>query len=54
MKISATNSRMPTAAIVEYWRLRYARAPSCTAAEIDCMRSLPGESASSDLTVTAP
>src|ERR1044072_2307118 len=54
MKMSATNSTTPTTAIVEYWRLRYARAPSCTAAEIETIFSLPGESASSERTVTAP
>ena len=31
-----------TTAMIVYWRLRYAWAPSWTAAEISCMRSLPG------------
>ena len=32
---------MATAAIVVYCRRRYAAAPSCTAREISCIRSLP-------------
>ena len=48
------NRTTPTPAIVVYWRFRYARAPSWTAAEIERMRSLPGESASSEREVTAP
>ena len=48
------NRTTPTTAIVVYWRLRYAEAPSWTAAEIERMRSLPGDSASSDREVTAP
>ncbi len=44
----------PTAAMIVYWRVRYAEAPSCTAAEIDCIRSLPGDSASSAREVTTP
>jgi hypothetical protein len=30
-----------TTAIVEYWRRRYAEAPSCTAFAIACIRSVP-------------
>src|SRR5690242_3387947 len=45
MKMSATNRTTPTTAIVEYWRLRYARAPSCTADEIETIFSLPGQRA---------
>ena len=45
MKISAMNSTTPTAAIVAYWRFRYACAPSWTAREMPCIRSLPGGSA---------
>ena len=52
--MSATNRTTPTTAIVVYWRLRYARAPSCTADEIETIFSLPGESASSERTVSAP
>src|ERR1700692_307241 len=54
MKISATNSTTPTPAIVVYWRFRYARAPCCTAREMLCIFSLPGESASRDRVVTRP
>ena len=35
------NRTAPTIAIVRYWRLRYARAPSWIAAAISCMRGLP-------------
>ena len=52
--IRTMNSTTPTPAIVVYWRFRYAEAPSCTAAEIERMRSLPGDSASSDREVRAP
>jgi hypothetical protein len=40
--------------MVVYWRLRYARAPSWTAAEIARIRSLPGDRARSAREVTAP
>jgi len=53
-KISATNTTRPTTAIVEYWRFRYARAPCCTAREMLCMRSLPGDISSSERVVSAP
>ena len=53
-KISATNSTTPTPAITVYWRVRYARAPSCTAPEIRTITSLPGESASSERVVSNP
>ena len=41
------NTTTPTPAIVVYWRFRYAEAPSWTAAEIERIRSLPGDRASS-------
>jgi hypothetical protein len=41
-------------AIVVYWRFRYAEAPSCTAADSDRIRSLPGDRANRDLEVRAP
>src|SRR4029077_1403456 len=50
----AKNSTKPTAAIVVYWRLRYARAPCWTALEIACMRSFPGDSASRERVVRRP
>jgi hypothetical protein len=52
--ISRMNTTTPTAAMIVYWRVRYADAPSWTAAEIACIRSLPGDSASSDREVTKP
>src|SRR5947208_3591360 len=52
--IRTMNRITPTPPIVVYWRFRYARAPSCTAAEIDRIRSLPGDSASSDCEVKTP
>ena len=52
--ISRMNTTTPTAAMIVYWRVRYAEAPSWTAAEIARMRSLPGDSASSDREVTKP
>ena len=52
--ISTTNRTTPTMPIVVYWRRRYAEAPSWTAFEISTMRSLPGESASSERVVSAP
>src|ERR1700760_578074 len=52
--ISRMKTTTPTAAIVVYWRVRYADAPSWTAAEIERMRSLPGERASSWRAVTKP
>src|SRR5229473_6609698 len=39
---------MPTIAIVEYCRLRYACAPSRTAAEISCILALPASAAITD------
>ena len=54
MKISATKRITPTPAIVVYWRLRYAEAPSWMAAEMVRIRSLPGDSARSWREVTAP
>src|ERR1700694_13637 len=48
------NRTTPTAAIVAYCRLRYARAPSWTAAEIERIRSLPGDRARRDRAVSAP
>ena len=54
MKMSATKTTTPTPAITVYWRLRYARAPSCTAPEMRCMTSLPGDSARSWREVTRP
>ena len=51
--IRSTASTTATPAMIVYWRVRYAFAPSCTAAEISCIRSLPGERASS-LCVTRP
>ena len=48
------NRITPTPAIVVYWRFRYARAPSCTAAEIVRIVSLPGDSASSAREVRTP
>ncbi len=52
--ISRMKTTTPTAAMVVYWRFRYAEAPSWTAAEIERMRSLPGDRASSDREVAAP
>jgi hypothetical protein len=52
--IRTMNRITPTPAIVVYCRLRYAVAPSCTAAEIERILSLPGESASSDRAVSTP
>ena len=43
-----------TTAIVWYCRRRYAEAPSCTAREISCMRSLPGDCCSSHHVSTTP
>ena len=43
-----------TPAMIVYWRFRYAFAPSCTAAEMGCISSLPGESDSSQREVTIP
>ena len=43
-----------TTAMIMYWRFRYAFAPSCTAPEISCMRSLPGDFASSRWVTRAP
>ena len=48
------NTITPTTAMIVYWRFRYAEAPSWTAAEIARIRSLPGDSASSDREVTRP
>ena len=47
-------SGMATIAMIVYWRLRYAFAPSWTAPEISCMRSLPGERPSSRCVTSAP
>ena len=52
--IRTMNRITPTPAIVVYWRFRYARAPSCTAAEIVRIASLPGDSASSAREVRTP
>ena len=52
--ISTMNRITPTPAITVYWRFRYARAPSCTAAEIVRIVSLPGDSASSAREVSTP
>ena len=38
--IARTTATIP---MIVYWRFRYAAAPSCTAAEISCIRSLPGD-----------
>ncbi len=54
MKISAMHRTTPTIAMVVYWRLRYARAPSCTAPEMRTISVLPGESASSERVVNTP
>ena len=43
-----------TPAMIVYWRVRYAFAPSWTAPEISRIRSLPGERASSRWVITAP
>ena len=40
--------------MIVYWRLRYAAAPSCTAWEIACICSLPGDWDSSQRVVAAP
>ena len=48
------NRITPTTPMSVYWRLRYARAPSWIAAEIERIVSLPGESASSERAVTTP
>ena len=47
-------SGIATRAMIMYWRFRYALAPSWTASEISCMRSLPGERLSSRLVTSAP
>ncbi len=52
--IRTMNRTTPTPAIVVYWRFRYARAPSCTAAEIARIVSLPGDSARSAREVRMP
>ena len=52
--ISRMNTTTPTAAMIVYCRVRYAEAPSWTAAEIARMRSLPGDSASRERAVTKP
>ena len=49
-----TNRITATPAMIWYWRVRYALAPSCTAAEMRCISSLPGDFASSQRVVTAP
>ena len=43
-----------TPEMVMYWRRRYAVAPSCTAREISCMRSVPGDCCSSHQVSTTP
>ena len=43
-----TATMTPTMAMVVYWRLRYAAAPSCTAPEISCMRCVPALLASTE------
>ena len=48
------NKITPTTPISVYWLFRYARAPSWTAAEIERIVSLPGDSASSEREVTTP
>ena len=52
--IRMMNRTTPTTPIVRYCRFRYAFAPSWTAAEIERMRSFPGDRASSDREVSAP
>src|SRR5579875_462805 len=52
--LARTETITPTAAIVVYCRFRYAEAPSCTAAEIWRIRSVPADSASSEREVSAP
>jgi hypothetical protein len=47
-------STIATPAMIVYCRVRYAFAPSCTAPEISCMRSLPGDFASRRRVITAP
>ena len=54
MKISAMARTTPTIAIAMYCRLRYARAPSCTAPEMRTISALPGDSASSERVVRTP
>jgi hypothetical protein len=49
--MASTTATMP---MIWYWRLRYAWAPSCTAFEISCMRSLPGDLDSSQRDVSRP
>ena len=49
--IAITTATIP---MIEYWRLRYAAAPSCTAWEIACICSLPGDWDSSQRVVAAP
>ena len=50
----AMASGTATMAMIEYWVRRYASAPSWTAPEISCMRSLPGDSASRRWVATTP
>ena len=49
--IAITTATMP---MIVYCRFRYAAAPSCTALEMACICSLPGDWASSQRVVTAP
>ncbi len=49
-----TKTTTPTMAMVRYWRLRYARAPSCTAAATERIFSSPAGSLSSHMMSTAP
>src|SRR5215217_3140310 len=51
---STIASTTATPPMIVYWRRRYAVAPSCTAREMRCISSFPGERASSQREVTTP